>query len=459
MSTVNGVRDLLSGGSSGELYTDRRQFFLTPYDIAELYKSEAPFITFMANLPAKNSPKDPEFKLFEHRSKVFDLDFFIGAAVDWNAGSYEGTKSNLAVELTAGGNDNVGFITKGDVIEVRAGSAGLRSKGSEVTATEQVAADQIVARLLVTNVDSQQQIDVENLSLTGSDTWNIVDQDKARIVTNAQPEGSRSPDAWSDNLTHVIGSCQIIKTPLELTGTLAKADLRGARDERTRLRREKAMEHKVKMENMYLRGYLMRADTADRSAMPASFTNPNAADKSSGKAWRMSWGIMPLLETYGTADYQLFNRSWASYDVDAFITDMERRQLYFPEGNNVEYAFAGSGVLAELSKTGPDSFFARSGGAISLTDWRLTRLGFQVRTLVHPFGEIHIARSSALRGAPWKNKMVIVDPQNVQRVIYRQSKYETGLADNDFDGYKDQYFSDEGLGVTLIEKHALWSFS
>lgn len=459
MANNAGGMHSFTGGASGTLYTDRRDFYITPNQVRELYPSVTPFYTFTAKVKTRGAGKDPQFKMFENRAAWVDMNFFMGAAIDWNTGSYEGTQTDIAVEATAGGSDNVGFLQKGDIIEIRAGSAGDRAKGSGATATYPVAKDQIVARCLVTLVDSQKQIHLENLSYAGGDTYNVVDQDPVRVVGHADPEGSDSQDGWSSELTTVTGSTQIIKTPLKLTGTLANMNLRGYDNERARLRDEKSKEHKVKLNGMYLKGYLAKASTSDRSAFPTNLTDDqDSSAESYNNQWRTSWGIIPLLQTYGTDNAQLFNRTWASYDMNAFIDDMEARSQYF-NSDMTEYAFAGSKVLAELSKSGTSSFFERSGGSISLSDWRMTKLGFSVRTLVHPFGQLNIAWDPSLKGAPYNNMMVIVDPDNIERVIYRESKYQTAIQANDVDGIKDQYFSDEGFGCTLIEKHALFSFA
>lgn len=449
----SGSKTLLN---SGVLYTDRRDFYIKPNVVAELHKGVAPFTTFVSKIKTRSNVKDPQFKMFEHRSEWLDMDFYLGAAIDWydtlGSGAWEGTMANLAIEKTAGGGDAVAFLHVGDILEVRAASDGNRDLGSTGVATF-VHKDQVVARLLVTAVDSTTQIDVENLSGTGADTYTCNDQDPVRVITNAQGEGTGSPTAWSDELVTVVGQCQILKTPLELTGTLANAKLRGYENERARLRDEKFKEHKMKMERMYLMGYMGQASLTDRSVFPT-----NLSDSVKSNQIRMSWGIIPLIQTYGTTGYQKFNRSFANYDMAKFIDDMEARTSYFDE-DMVEYAFAGSKVLAELSKTGKGTFFERSGGAISISEWKMTRMGLKVRTLTHPFGDMHIIHSPVMRKAPYDNMMLIVDPANVERVIYRQTAYQTALQDNDLDGIKDQYFSDEGLGVTLIEKHCLFDFN
>lgn len=458
MAAVIGLKDTaIDRAASGVLFTDRRDFYISPQMFAELYPDVAPFTTMLNRLPVKGNPADPEFKMFEHRSMVHEMDFFIGQAIDWDSGAFDATEANVVVELTAGGSNDVGFLVQGDIVEVRAGTAGVRNSGNGAT-TKDLSVGDIVCRFLVVTVDTQQQIDIEAMTRTGNDIYDVVDGDYARVVSNAQPEGGTSPNVWSDELTVVWGCTQILETAVGLTGTLANAKLRGAADERARIRAEKAKEHKIKMEGMYLKGYMMKADTSSRATQSTAYTDPNTGNTSYGNAWRTSWGVIPLIETYGTADKQVFDRAWATYDVDGFIDDMQVRQKYFNNDNMSEFALVGSKVLAELSKTGKNSFFARSGGAISLSAWQNTNIGFQVRTLTHPYGKLNLALTPALREAPYDNMMVIVDLNNVQKVIYRPSAYKTGMAANDYDGFKDMYFSDEGLGLTLIEKHALWRF-
>jgi hypothetical protein len=385
----------------------------------------------------------------------------MGAAGDWNTGSYDDDLTNKAIELTAGGGDAVPFIQEGDIIEIRAKADGTRNLASDATPTA-VLKDKVLARCIVSNVDSTSQIDIKNLSATGSDSYDFADQDPVRIISHADPEASRSRNGWTDEMTMIWGSTQIIKTPYKLSGTLLNAKLRAASNERARIREEKMKEHKFKLNGAFLTGYMAGASTSSRGTAPTIKLWDNAANSSEegyNEAVRTTWGAIPLLETYGTANRQVFERAWSNFDVDQFIDDMEARSIYFNTSDRTEFAFVGPKVLAEFSKSGPDSFLARSGGSIALSNWRLTSLGFKVRTLTHPFGEINMAFDPALRYAPYNNMMLIVDPENIKRVIYRASKLETSIQENDADYIKDQYFSDEGLAMTLIERHALWKFS
>ena len=55
----------LSG--SGVLYTDRRDFYISPQVVKELWTDVTPFTTVVAN-QEQRTPNDPTFKMFEHRN-------------------------------------------------------------------------------------------------------------------------------------------------------------------------------------------------------------------------------------------------------------------------------------------------------------------------------------------------------------------------------------------------------
>ena len=55
--------------------------------------------------------------------------------------------------------------------------------------------------------------------------------------------------------------------------------------------------------------------------------------------------------------------------------------------------------------------------------------------------------------------MVIVDPENVKRIVFRTPEFQAGIQANDADHVKDQYFSDEGLAINLIKSHTMIEFA
>lgn len=450
MAQNYGPKTSYTGSSSGILYTDRRDFYLNPNMYQELYPDVTPFITFMSGLKTVKTA-DPDFILFEHRGKWLHMNGFIRTAVNWDSGgAWSATAATITVATASGGSTLIPYLTTGDIIEVRAGSTGSRDSGSGVAATIQK--DQVVARCRVsavtgtTAVVTLTALDIDN---DGSETYNLVENDPFVIITRGDEEGSGAPEAWSDDLEKVWNSTQIIKTPVEITGTLYNMTrLRGASNELARLRDLKAKEHKMKVNRATLLGVRVGGTGAPTGHITGS----------AGYPIRTTMGAIPMLQKYGTANEQLFSRAWATYDVDQFIADMEVMAQY-DNAKTEKFAFAGSSVLAELAKTGESSFFTRSGGSISLSDWQATSFGFDVRTLTHPFGKLYITWDPSMRYAPYKNTMAIFDPDHLQKVVYRPDQYQTALQDNDADMVKDQYFSDCGLGMTLVEKHALFNFS
>ena len=54
--------------SSGVLYTDRRDFYIRPNIVKELWTDVAPFLTVVANQQTISGMADPTFKMFEHKN-------------------------------------------------------------------------------------------------------------------------------------------------------------------------------------------------------------------------------------------------------------------------------------------------------------------------------------------------------------------------------------------------------
>jgi len=449
-----------TGASSGILYTDRRDFYLQPNVVAELYPDVTPFTTFIDSLGVVKAP-DPDFKMFEHRSKWINMNGYVNTAIDWSADAtnWAGAQStgvtsvDVNTSTTAQESDRVNYLVDGDIIEIRAGSAGSRANGAGTTGT--VEKDQVVAVCIVSAHDSSSTDDAVTLrpldissSSDGSLTYDIEDNDPFQVISHVDAEGSNSPEAWSDDLEVVWNSAGILKTSLEITGTLYEAALRGYSSELERLRMEKFREHAMKKNRAFLLGRRMNG-----TGVPtAHLTDSNS------RAIRTTMGAIPIIEQYGTAGEQYFVRQWANYTLDDFLVDAEAMAQY-DNAMLEKFAFCGSSVLTNFSKTGADSFFARSSGSVSLSDWKSTSMGFNIRTLTYPFGQLHIAWDPSMRYAPYKNSMVVVDPDSVKRVAYRQDRYQTAIQDNDEDLIKDQYFSDDGLGMTLVEKNALFKFN
>ena len=57
------TKTLGTGGASGVLYTDRRDFYIDPQVVKELWTDVAPFKTVISNKETRQT-NDPVFKMF-----------------------------------------------------------------------------------------------------------------------------------------------------------------------------------------------------------------------------------------------------------------------------------------------------------------------------------------------------------------------------------------------------------
>ena len=86
-------------------------------------------------------------------------------------------------------------------------------------------------------------------------------------------------------------------------------------------------------------------------------------------------------------------------------------------------------------------------------------LGFNYRVLETPHGMLQLIPTPALRG-PYNKWMLVASDENLFHAQYRNPMYQTNIkTDNAFDGVKDQYFSDEGVGISLIDSHHLFKIT
>jgi len=428
-------------GASGVLYTDRRDFYVSPNVVKELWTDVAPFTTVISNKESRKVP-DPIFKMFEHRNPWVKQLFLNNGDTD-NLDS--DTTTNTTVTVDGASNCSIDDSLIGMICEVWTDGYGTKK-----------------AIIRVDSVTSTTVVVMNTLwTSTGSDIA-LVDNDIFLIIGNAQGEGTTSPDAWADELEVVWNSCQIFKTPLQITGTLLAASLRGESSELARLRAQKNQEHKMQKEKAFLFGKRVGGtglDLQDGSTSD-SFADGGVLD-SDGNLVRTTYGIISAIETYGTStstvDYtNIFTVSEASYTYSSFVDDMEKVFQYVPEAG-VKRAFVGAGALGYWSKmAGTTGMAGNSGWTVNLSDMRRDSLGFNYKILETPHGILQLIPTPALRG-PYNKYMLVVSDENLFHAQYRSSMYQANIkSDNAFDGVKDQYMSDEGVGISLIESHHLF---
>jgi len=444
-------------GASGVLFTDRRNFYVDPQVTKELWTDVAPFTTMISNQEQRDVP-DPVFKMFEHRNPWVKQEFKAKEDVD--------------------DVDNNATLPANDVGSVELEIDSIQGLASPVDSSY------IGLQCEVWNSDKTSKKGVVYVSALGSTAGHIIikniggsamdinNNDCFLVIGNAHGEGSSAPEAWADELDVVYNSCQIFKTPLQVTGTLEAAVLRGESSELARLRRMKAQEHKMQKEKAFLFGKRLGGTGLGDAAYDAGNVGSDPAEgvledggrtDANGNLVRTTYGIISALEQYGnstaTDDAQNIFTIDDSYGYADFVDDMEKVFQYIPEAG-VKRAFVGAGALGYWSKmAGSSGLSGNSGWTVNLGDMARDSLGFNYRVLETPHGMLQLIPTPALRG-PYNKYMAVVSEENLFHAIYRPSMYQTNIkTDNAFDGVKDQYMSDEGVGIQLIESHHLFKIT
>tara|TARA_Y100001973_G_scaffold81816_1_gene120718 strand:- start:5528 stop:6832 length:1305 start_codon:yes stop_codon:yes gene_type:complete len=429
-------------GASGVLFTDRRDFYIDPQVVRELWTDVAPFTTVISNKETRQT-NDPIFKMFEHRNPWVKQQFLLN----------ESTPGTVAASDTANtGNtvDNIEGLGSPDASWI-----GLVC---EVYATANATSGAHKGIVIITAVAANGDISVKNMTDTAI---TLANNDVFKVIGNAQGEGQVSPEAWADELEVVYNSTQIFKTPLEVTGTLLQAALRGESSELARLREMKNQEHKMQKEKAFLFGSRVGGTGMTGTAMA-----DGGRTDADGKLIRSTYGIISALEEYGstTGDGQnVFTCNVSAsggYGYAEFVDDMEKVFQYVPT-SGIKRAFCGAGALGEWNKLSASAgtYGANSGWTVNLGDMKRDALGFNYRTMETPHGMLQLIPTPALRGN-YNKHMLVIDDDNLFHAQYRSPMYQTNIkSDNGYDGIKDQYMSDEGVGISLIESHALFKLT
>jgi hypothetical protein len=431
-------------GSSGVLYTDRRDFYMRPNVVKELWTDVTPFTTVVANQQTISGLKDPQFKMFEHRNP-------------W--------QKQEAQAAAAANGQVIAKDNAEDDIELKASSlVGLEGEGGNTSYDSHIGLqieiwDSAKATkrgvCLITGKGANKWV-VKNM---GDEDITVAENDYLVVIGNAYGEGTTAGTAWSDELQVVYNQCQIFKTPLQITGTLLEASLRGESSELARLRDQKSQEHKIQKERAFLFGRSPINISGGFNDGSTASTDYHLSD-GSGNRVRSTMGVIPAIEKHGYAsgaDQNRFSISEASYSYGDFVDDMEKVFQYVPE-SGMKRAFCGMGAMSYWSKmTGASGFAGNSGWTVNLSDMERDALGFNYRVLESPHGAIQLIPTPVLRDA-YSKTMLVVSDENLFHAQYRAPKFQANiLTDDAYDGVKDQYMSDEGIGVTLIESHKLFN--
>jgi len=430
--------------STGVFYTDRRNFYLKPNQFAELFSNVAPFITYTMKANFRTGLQDPVFKLFEHKAP-WERQVLTTTTAATIAAAATGAAAQSGA-LTFSAASGLG-VSSGTTPYIDGSYLGLMFEVWDSTGKTKRGV------VILDEDTSSTTAKFKNLGTTAITT---VSGDLFVCIGNAREEGVVSPEAWADELSVVWNQAQIFRTPIEITGSLAQASLKGANKELARLRADKMAEHKIQMEKAFLFG---ESPLGTNLSGADTFTDLDKLVSTSGvsdssKVIRTTVGLVRALELYGASSgaYQsVFNFASASASYDELVDALEVVFQYVPISGSKD-SFIGAGALGFWSKRAMEK---NSGWVINVNTDNKNVAGQNVRTLVTPHGDINLILTHSMK-YEHKNQMVMVDKNNLEYVQYRPSEFRANIkTDNAYDGVKDEYFSDAGLGITNIKAHQL----
>ncbi len=178
------VKTLGTGGSTGILYLDRRDFYIDPHVVKELWTDVAPFTTVLSNRETR-SLNDPIFKMFEHRNPwiIQKIQVDAGATVpNSDVGvNLPAIKATVGLEGGDGLNSTEYSSWAGLICEVwAAGAAWDGAGGGDITGT--ASKGTVLIREKVSS-------DFELLSLSDAEIT-VAQYDWLVVIGNAHGEGT-----------------------------------------------------------------------------------------------------------------------------------------------------------------------------------------------------------------------------------------------------------------------------
>lgn len=430
---------------SGVQFTDRRRFYLSPKVTKELWPVVTPFLTLIANGQTKTGLTDTSFKMFEHRNP-WRFQYFYNNASTVTIGTNNVDSDAITI-------DNINGLAS----SVDSSYIGLVVEFWDSTETT------LRGTALITAAPSSTTLKMRNLD--GATSISTVDNDVIRVVGNAHGEGASSPEAWSDELRVVYNSTQEFRTPVEISKKLRRAALRGEVKELQRLNKIKSGEHKMQKDRTMMFGRSTIGTNLDPDSAEtfndAAGNGTGLRTDSSGFPVRTTMGIFTAIEKYGNSsgDFQnIFEVAEGDLTWGDYVDITEKIFQYLPNSGMMR-AFCGRGAMSYWSKIQATGIAGNSGWKVEIGDMKQDKLGFNYRMLETPHGIVQLIPTPGIDG-PRNKQMLIINEDNLFHAQYESPEFRQNIkTDNAPSIQKNEYFSDEGIGITLIESHSLFKIT
>lgn len=416
--------------NEGILWTDQRFYYLNPYDMAEEDPNHNAFLQFITKLKVVKAP-DPDYRMFQYSQSWDNPNMTV------NSGTPNFVLRTQTTDITLDTATYEG-VAPADGLMVEVWNSTLSTKKCVAIMTGISGTSGSLVKLTPVWVNGTQ-------ASAAGDKW--------FVMGHSAEEHSGSPDTFSETIEVVHNSASILKTPVEISGTMMEqAELRGYSSELAKERRFKRRDHMLKGNKSLLFSRRIGGIT-EAATDGGSYAHIKG---SNGKRRRTTHGFIPIMEDYASGD-RIITQARGSYGWSKFVADMKKVHLN-NSGNDPLFWFVGDDYYAWTNYMTQDrSIMGDAKVQIGPTLTHKT-FGFRVNTFEHPWGTDVIVRDKTLTrhaSGLYSNYACVVDPNHIMRVKYRGTGYQTSIHNPDLDGRKDQFFDDFGLGLTLPSKHSL----
>ncbi len=426
--------------ATGVLFTDRRDFYISPNVVKEKWASVSPFLTVIAAQRTISGFADPVYKMFQHTNP-------------WETQKFSNNGSTVTIPLD---NTESAIVTVDGIL----GLAPTVDDSYEGLLVEVWDSNEITFKgaAVITNAASGTTIQLKSMRNATIDT---IDDDVYIVYGNVRGEGTESPEPWADELDVVFNSAQIMRTPLAITGTLMEAALRGERSELIRLRLQKSAESKFQAEMSMLRGYGTIGTNLGGTDTFTDAIGGNGQWRSdgAGNKLRATTGAISALREHGNTDVTDVNQNHFEIDRGTFTMSdfnaISEKMFNIVPGSGVKEMFVGAAMMTYWSNL---SAAKKDGWEIIVSEMQRDRLGFNFKWLDTPNGVLKLINTPALRG-PYAGYGLVISKENMFHAIYRPPEFRAAILSkssaNAPDMVKDEYFRDEGIGMTNLGFHHL----
>lgn len=283
----------------------------------------------------------------------------------------------------------------------------------------------------VTAVDTSTDVLTISRAVGSTTAAQIADNADLLIIGNARAEGADKGNPRSYQETVPFNYTQIFQHEFGETGTQSATQsyVDGRAGAKTRLRREKAWEHRVDKERAFLFGERNR-DTTDTNN-PLNFTG----------------GLL----YWATSN----NKNMGGAMSEAEIEDSLEDVFTYASGSNTRILLASPKIISVLDQL--------AAGRIQTVSDRKATYGIGVKTWVTGHGELVIVKHHLLTdgagGAGYGGYGFLVDPSKISYVYMngRDTKLETNTETNGADRWEELYRSECGIAVHNPEHAGIWT--